>query len=264
MSAPRVIVIGGTGLIGSAVAAHLDAAGCAVTALSRSNYAAHAGAQADVVINCNGNSYRFKANQNPRWDFDASVLSVENSLFDFPCRRYIHVSTIDVYPDLGDPAANREDAPIDASRLHPYGFHKWLAERLVERFGSDPLILRAGTVIGPGLKKGPLYDLLHGAPLHMSPDSELSLIDTGTIARAIAQFIQTPPPHRILNLTGTGPARVRDFCAAAGLGWRLAPGADAVVHRYHVNNDRFQKLFPVDNSMGIAERFLATQNKPQP
>ena len=172
------------------------------------------------------------------------MLTVEKSLFDFKFGRYIYISTIDVYTEPSDPERNREDAPNDPQRLHAYGFHKWLAERMVERFANNSLVLRVGTVIGAGVKKGPLLDLLLGQPLHMSPDSELSLIDTVTITEALAQFVANPPPHRIINLTGTGTALLRKLCTDACLEWRLVPGADQVVCRYNINNSRLRELFP--------------------
>ena len=257
MTPPSLIVLGGTGLIGSAVCGRFKRGGHAVVSVDSKNYARSVGAEADVLINCNGNSYRYKAGQDPRWDFDASVLTVEKSLFDFKFGRYIHISTIDVYPELADPARNREDAAIEPQRLHPYAFHKWLAERLVARFAGRSLILRVGTVIGAGMKKGPLLDLLLGQPLHMSAESELSLIDTATIAEAVVRFVAEPPEHGTLNLTGTGPALLGALCAKAGLKWRLAPGAEQVVYRYNINNARLREHFPVPTSHEIGSRYLA-------
>ena len=257
MSKPSIIVLGGTGLIGAAVCERFRGDGHLVTAINSKNYASHIGAAADVLINCNGNSFRYKASQNPASDFEASVVTAEKSLFDFKFERYFFVSTVDVYDELADPAKNHEAAAIDLRRPPVYGFHKWLAERLVERFAAQPLILRSGTVIGPAMKKGPLFDLLQKAPLHMSPHSELSLVDTATVAAAMAAFVAAPPAHRIINLTGTGPARLRDLCAAVALSWRLAPGAEQVVHRYHINNARLRELFPVQTSHEMGAGCLA-------
>ena len=261
MSGSRVIVVGGTGLIGSAVCAALARRGDDVVSVDSRNYAQHAGAEADVLVNCNGNSYRFKAAQNPQWDFEASVLSVERTLFDFRVQRYVFISTIDVYNDISDPSRNHEGAVIDPARLHPYGFHKWLAERLVERFAKQPLILRTGTAIGAGVRKGPLYDLIRREPLHMSPDSELSLIDVETIAAAIVQFISEPLPQTILNLTGTGFARLRTLCAELALDCAVAPGSESVEWHYNINNDALRASFNVDSSYAMAGRFLAGERK---
>jgi nucleoside-diphosphate-sugar epimerase len=256
MNKPSIIVLGGTGLIGSALCEHFGRAGHQVIAINSRNYAEHRGAQAEVLINCNGNSYRYKAAQDPYWDFEASVLSVQKSLFDFKFKRYFYFSTVDVYNNISDPAQNHEQSAIDTGKLHPYGFHKWLAERLVERFAERSLILRTGTVLGPGMKKGPLFDLAQGQPLRMAIDSELSLIDTATIARATAQFIAASPAHCIINLTGTGFARLRELCAGAGLNWQLAADAEQVTYRYNVCNDRLRQLFPVGSSMQIAMQFF--------
>jgi nucleoside-diphosphate-sugar epimerase len=257
MKSLSVIVLGGTGLVGSAVSACLEQLGHDVLRLNSGNYAGYVGAAADVLINCNGNSYRFKANNDPRWDFDASVLSVEKSLFDFTAGRYLFVSTVDVYPETADSQFNHEDVPIDPRRLTPYAFHKWLAERLVERFAARPLILRLGTVIGPEMKKGPLFDIIKGQQLHMSLQSELSLIDTETIAQAVATFVSQPPEQTIINLTGTGVVRLEELCRLAGLEPALAPGAERIIHHYNLNNLRLRNTFPITSSLEMATRLLA-------
>ena len=93
------------------------------------------------------------------WDFDASVRTVRESVARLRSPFYVLISTVDVYDDVGNLERTTETASIEHRRLTTYGFHKWLAERLVERFASGALILRVGTVIGPMLKKGALFDL---------------------------------------------------------------------------------------------------------
>jgi nucleoside-diphosphate-sugar epimerase len=259
MTKASIIVIGGTGLIGSAVCARLSRDGHKVLSINSKNYSEHIGIHTDVLVNCNGNSYRYKAAKDPRWDFEASVLSVEKSLFDFKYSRYFYVSTIDVYNDISDLSRTQEDAPIRPEQLHPYGFHKWLAERLVERFAANSLILRTGTVIGTEMKKGPLFDLTQNKPLHMSLESELSLIDSTTIADALAEFVSTPPSFRIVNLTGTGSARLRSVLAECGMSGREAPEAEQVMYRYRIDNARLRQLFTVPTSFEMGVRFLKSK-----
>jgi nucleoside-diphosphate-sugar epimerase len=257
MSRRSFIVIGGTGLVGSAVVAHLRGLGAEVLELDSKSYAQAVGRTADVLVNCNGNTFRFKANQNPCWDFRASVESVQRSLFDFDVELYIYVSTIDVYDVLDDPTRNREDSPIDLGRIDPYGFHKWMSERLVEKYARRSGILRCGTVIGPGLKKGPVFDLLEGQPLFMSPESTLSLVDTDLAARAVSAIVEQWPERTTVNVTGTGPAKVTDLAAATRMPARVAPGAERKVHRYHVNNEKLRAMMPVPSSLEIGRRFIA-------
>lgn len=257
MSKRSFIVLGGTGLIGSAVVAHLRRLGGDVLSVNSQTYREAVGRTADVLINCNGNTFRFKANQDPHWDFQASVESVERSFYDFRFGLYVYVSTVDVYPLLNDPEHNSEDCPIDQSAIDPYGFHKWVAERLVEKYAPRSVIFRCGTAIGPGLKKGPVFDLLNRKPLFMSPDSTLSLIDTPRVGEAVSNIVEAWPARTIINLTGTGPARLADLAAAAGVSCQLAPDSAQKVHRYNVNNARLRALMPVPSSLEIGTRFIA-------
>ena len=250
------IVLGGTGFIGSAVCAHLERQGESVISINTKNYADCVGARAKVLINCNGNTFRYRANQDPRWDFEASVVTVERSLFDFRADLYIYISTVDVYDVLHNPGRNHEACPIQTEKLDTYGFHKWLAERLVEKFAARSVILRVGTAVGERLRKGPLYDILNAQPLHMSLDSELTFIDTPTIAKAISAIITTRPTRETINLTGTGSAKLRDLCSKIPLPIQLAVGAEAVMHRYNVNNAKMRGIMPIPTSQEIAEKFL--------
>jgi len=133
MSKKKFIVLGATGVIGSTVVQYLTQEGHGVISINSKNYKDYVGESGDVLVNCNGNSYRYKAQEDPTWDFEESVVSVKNSLFDFQAEHYVYLSTIDVYSNISDPASNSEDAQIDTRQLDTYGFHKWLAERLVEK-----------------------------------------------------------------------------------------------------------------------------------
>ncbi len=256
MADVEYVVIGGSGLIGSAVCAHLRSEGLSVCAVRSQDYATCVGLRARVVVNCNGNTYRFRANDNPRWDFDASVLSVERSLFDVQADLYVYLSTVDVYDCRHDPRKNGEEVPLHPERLDAYGFHKWMAERLVERFAPRSVILRLGTAVGQGLKKGPVYDLLEGQLLHMSADSELTLIDTATIARAVTTVVAQRLQREIFNVTGTGSVRLRDAAARVGVPLRLAEEATEVVYRYDVANAKLARLMPLPTSQAVLDAYL--------
>jgi len=256
MTETDCIVLGGTGLIGSELCAYLERRNCSVLSVASGDYAAKTGARAKVLINCNGNAVRHLAQKNPKWDFEASVSSVERSLFDFSYDRYVYVSTVDVYQDVHDPSRNDEVSTVDPDSLHPYAFHKWLAERLVARFAPRWVIARLGTVIGPGLKKNPVYDLLNGEPLRVSLDSELTLIDTATIARCIETLIQRGGDRDIYNVAATGAVRLRDLQERLGRPVSLEPGAEQIVHRYCINNGKMAGLTPMPTSWEALESFL--------
>ena len=152
---------------------------------------------------------------------------------------------------------NREDCTIDPRQIDAYGFHKWIAERIVEKYASCAVIFRCGTAVGTGLKKGPVFDLLNGKPLFMSPESTLSLIDTTFVAQAVTALVAEWPSHAIINLTGTGPVKVADLAAATGGPCQVVPGGEEKIHRYHVNNVALQAFLSVPSSLEIGQRFIA-------
>lgn len=250
------IVLGSTGLIGSVVRTAFEAEGYEVVAVHSADYDEHTGARADVLVNCNGNTYRYKAATNPRWDFEASVATVARSLFDFGVECYIHISTVEVYNEKGDPGSTREDAVIEPQDLGVYAFHKWIAERLVERHVGRSAILRCGTVVGPALKKGPVYDILNRQPIHMTPDSRLSLVDAATIARAALAAADGRLTDHLLNVTGTGSVSLGELGRLAGVPLCFAADGRSTTHRYDINTERLRRVLPVASSRSIAAEFI--------
>ncbi len=119
--------------MGSHIVAAATRRGWRVVAAGRDDAASWTGTSWDLIINANGQASRFRADQDPWCDFEASVVPVYRSLFDYKYGEYILVSTVDVYgqPDSGE--ATREDTPVDLLALRPYGFHRRLAEIAVMR-----------------------------------------------------------------------------------------------------------------------------------
>ena len=133
----KIFVLGGQGFVGSAIVRRAQRRRHTVTVITRHNYASWRGQPCDLLINANGNSKKFLADQDPSGVFEASVTSVLRSLVDFPCKQYVYLSSIDVYPHVDDCRMNRETAQIDFQLLSRYGLHKYLAEQLVRKYARD-------------------------------------------------------------------------------------------------------------------------------
>lgn len=256
------LVIGATGLVGSSVYAQLKARGEDVVGVNSTTYREHVGSTFGAVINCNGNTWRFRANKEPAWDLEASVRSVERSLADFKFDRYLHISTVDVYDRRDEPANNHEAAAIDSEKLDVYGRHKLMAEGLVLASAAHWNILRLGTVLGPGLKKGPVFDLLENKPLHMSLDSELTFIDTDHIVLAVDAVLAKGWDHEIVNVTGGGSVSLRELAGRVPR-FELAADAGEFVRRYDVNTAKAARLLPLPSTREIAHRFIDQYRRPQ-
>lgn len=238
------IVLGGRGFAGSAVCAQAEAAGFKTTAVGRDNYSESAGSSCDVLINADGNSRKYLAEKDPAADFELSTRSVLKSLMDFRFGIYVYISSIDVYPDKSDSSANRESAEIDLRRLSPYGFHKRMAEQLVLFYAPRRLIIRAGGMVGPGLWKNSVYDLLKGIPPRVHPDSEYQYLHTAELGRIIFRLLAAGAENEIFNVAGRGAISVREIAALIP-GRALAPEqSGAPKERYEVNVEKVSAVAP--------------------
>jgi nucleoside-diphosphate-sugar epimerase len=174
---------------------------------------------------------------------------------DFRCDRCLLLSSADVYADTSDPAQNDEAAAIDPARLSVYGLCKHLAEEVVRNRCRRPVILRLGGLLGPGLRKNPLFDLLTGQPLRAHPDSEFGYIHTDEVARIAARLLAQPDPPAVLNVCGRGLVSVRRLAAWAGRPALAADPAARVAH-YAISHRRLSSFWPIPESAATAEAFI--------
>ncbi len=164
-----IFILGGEGFVGSAYARLLTSLSVEHTLLTRANYAAYVGASCDLLINANGNSKKILANRDPKSEFEMSVSSVVASLSDFKARKYVYLSTGDVYPRQHSPEVTHEDQALDIRAMSRYGLHKYLAEQYVTATHPDWLIFRMGGFVGPGIKKNAIFDILNGPQIWLAP-----------------------------------------------------------------------------------------------
>jgi nucleoside-diphosphate-sugar epimerase len=255
----EIAVIGAGGFAGGHVAAGLAHRSHRVTPICRGE--ALPEHRFDAIIDCNGDARRFWGNQNPLDGFRANVDSVVERLTRMRFGRYVYLSTIDVYGEgRSDRRLNDETRTIAFTGLEPYGFQKWTAERQVEFFAPDHLIIRAGTLIGPGLKKNPIYDALNGAPIRQTTDSTLSLLTVGVLVDSLALMLEQDR-RGIYNLTGTpsvGLTRVLDLVTEtrgrSDQGFRLHP--EQIRTRYDINVDKMHGLRPLPDSETMLRSYL--------
>lgn len=249
-----IFLIGGRGLVGSAFARTLEAAGRPFAVIGRDNYASYRGQSCELLINANGNSRKPLAKEDPLADFDASVRSVRASLIDFRFERYLHVSSCDVYPDCSSPAVTSEDQPLDPARQSAYGFHKYLAEQCVRHGARDWLIFRLGGFVGPGLKKNAIFDILQGGPLWLDPMSQLQFLETDAAARIMLDIVGRGISRHVFNLCGRGVMRLQEAVERTGRQVAVNPGSPRV--RYDVSIERVSRLVEVPETRQAVFDFL--------
>ncbi len=251
-----IFILGGRGLVGSGFARYCERTGRPFSVIHRENYASYAGQSCDLLVNANGNSSKILALRDPKQDFEASVSSVRASLEDFRYKRYVHVSSCDVYPDCSSPETTREELPLDSARQTSYGFHKLLAEQCVQHAADDWLILRFGGFVGPGLKKNAIYDILQGGPLFLDPDSELQFLHTDRAAEIVFRLIEQGIRREIFNLCGRGLVRLQDVIDLRGKAVPVNPNSPTV--RYEVSIEKVSALVEMPETRGAVFEFVSS------
>lgn len=196
-----IFILGGNGFVGSAFSRYCTQTDIPHKVITRQNYADHVGKHCDVLISSHGNASKVLSRKFPQRDYDISVTSTQNALFDFNYKKFVLISSCDIYHDHSSPQNTKETTEPDASKQNTYGFHKLLAEKLVMHHAKKWLIVRLGGMIGDGLKKNPIYDILHGGPMFIDPSSEMQFINTDDVARIVMEINHD---NEIFNICGDG------------------------------------------------------------
>ncbi len=245
--------------MGSAVARYCRENQIEHEIITKQNYRDFIGKQCDILINSNGNSKKFLANQDPFEDFQLSVSSVRSSLIDIKFDKYVFFSSCDVYNDCSEPSLNDEEALIDISKQSAYGFHKYIAEQCVRHAASDWLVIRFGGFIGEGLKKNPIYDIMHGGPLWLDPGSELQYLNTNVAATLVMELIARNIQNETFNLCGDGLVELEEVIREWGKQVEIKPNSPKVL--YNVNVNKVKKYVEIPSSRDAVFDFLRTTDK---
>ncbi|MBI3589613.1 MAG: NAD-dependent epimerase/dehydratase family protein [Candidatus Liptonbacteria bacterium] len=251
-------ILGGRGMLGSDLVKFLGEHH-QTTAIDKDNYSEFQGQEFDVLVNANGNSRRFWANQNILEDFEASTTSVYKSLFDFKFGKYIYISSSDVYPNHSHLDHTREDIFIDPKILSPYGLHKYLSEIIVSNHTQDFLILRCSMMLGQNLKKGPVHDILQNQPLFVTEDSRLQMITTKGVAEVIEELLRRPVKKEVFNVGGRGTVDFQSISQYFGKNISFAKEAKCQI--YEMPTLKLASLippYPLKTSDEYLREFLST------
>jgi dTDP-4-dehydrorhamnose reductase len=192
------------------------------------------GEPCDVLVNCAGFSRMYEAKQNPN-----RMKIVENAVFDrivnIQFDQLIHLSTIhvDSYPE------------------EPYSQIKKGMENRIRMNYPDALILRLGSVIGSGLQKNALYDLVHDEPLWVTEDSRYTYISTEDVAKIIIELIRHPLTG-LLYVGGSGSVSVKEMAELMG---KHPASYGSIQHIIPMDVSRLLEFYPVKTSREYVEEY---------
>jgi nucleoside-diphosphate-sugar epimerase len=127
----------------------------------------------DLVVSAGLPAAKWLANRDPEADW-AGVSRLMAALEEVEASEFVLISTVDAY---GDPVRVYEE-DSGSKGITPYGSHRRAVEDFVrERFPRHHVIRLPG-LLGPGLRKNVLFDLIHERQLEVvNPDSEFQWYD---------------------------------------------------------------------------------------
>jgi len=254
----NVFILGGKGFVGSAMVREAKRRGHSVQIIDVDEYKLFVGHHCDLFINANGNSKKFLADEDPNREFELSFTSVKRSIQDFPCDHYVLCSTADVYTDTSDPGNNREDAAIDICKQSNYGFHKYMAEQYLRHYHPRWMICRFGGFVGHGIVKNPIFDILNGRNLWVSPQSRMQYLNTDKAAETVFSLVEQEQFGEIFNIGGTGTVKLSDVIEWAGKEHTFSTVKENVpVIEYRINTDKVNLYHSIPSSADMVREFVA-------
>jgi nucleoside-diphosphate-sugar epimerase len=164
----------------------------------------------DLVVCAAPSAVKWIANADPESDL-VCIKKLIARLERIKTRRFVLVSTVDVYQNVAD--AN-ELSPLVGPEF-PYGFNRSLLERWVSEKFEFSQIFRVGGVVGPGLKKNPVFDLRNNHNLNLlNANSQLQFLPIQKIRDAIldSRLLEI----REMNLTAP-PVSLGNIAQVAGI-----------------------------------------------
>jgi nucleoside-diphosphate-sugar epimerase len=251
--------------VGSAFARHLARLPVELIEVTRQNYQAQAGKASAIVIEAACNSKKFLADTDPVLDLDLSVAHRSRTLRDFPADVHLHISSVDVYDNLSDPDATREESPIDLARTSHYGLHKLMAEQLVRHHAKRWLIIRLAGMVGAGLRKNPVFDILNRRPLRIHPDSQYQFMSTDEVASDVWRLVEGGCQNEVFNLCGRGVISPRDIAKIAVRDLDLTCLDETQKPRIvNINIEKVSRVFEVGSTENAIRAFVAPATRETP
>ncbi len=172
-------LFGARGFVGQAIFDALKKTDFIVTPVTRESFELNLGKEFDVVINAAMPAARFKAKNNPEWDFTETVEKTQLIFKNTKFKKFVQISSVSARCQLDT----------------VYGRHKAEAEAIVN--DGKTLIVRLGPMFGPTLTKGVLIDMLEGKKVFINGSSRYAFAPLEFVAGWIVRNLDKSGVHEV-------------------------------------------------------------------
>ncbi|MFN5118414.1 MAG: hypothetical protein ACK5FE_04400 [Cyanobacteriota bacterium] len=174
------LIIGHRGFVGSNLSIQIPQA----LGAGKAEIESMAGKQFSNIYCAAPQAQKWWANQNPMEDLD-QVNQLIQSCCKLDCSDSFYLfSTVDVY----DPPIEVTELDSPPSNSHSYGKHRYyLEQELLKVFESRLKIIRLPALVGIGLKKNVVFDLMNDKNVHLiNPNSSFQWFNLDRLQEVIA------------------------------------------------------------------------------
>jgi len=258
-----IFIVGGKGLTGSALVRYAENNNLDYQIIQKENKEEFFGESCDTLIFANGNAVKFKANEDPFFDFEASVSSVAEYVHKIKYKKFALLSTVDVYDKKNSEEFTTENQVIDQIKLEPYGFNKYLAEKYVMDCCPNYIIFRLGGLVGKGLKKNPVYYFIKkDTKVTVSPFSKMNFINTDFVAKIIFKILNLNMKNEIFNVASKNSMIIEKIKEIINYESKFSKDAEHNFQNYIINTNKIQKILNIPTTEeSIKEYFLQNEQK---
>jgi len=205
----------------------------------------------EIFINCSTNSKKYLSKTKNFYEFNNSIKNVKKTIVNFNFKKYILISTCEVYSDKN---ANSEKSNINFRNLSNYGFYKYLCELLIIKETQKWLILRCNGIIGENMKKGPVYDIIHNKKVWANPNSQYQLIHAEDVAKIIIKLIKKKYYNKVYNICSNDSEKIKNISDI--LGFKIKYKKKIPIIKYNLNNNKIKKIFNIKSTKFYLQKFI--------
>ena len=252
-----IFLIGGKGLVGSGFRRYFKKHKIKFKIITRDNKKKFFGKKCNTIIDCNGNGSKRKANNDPTFDFEASVKSVVENLNNIKFNKYIYISTVYTYRNLTNKKDTTEKCQKNSDSISPYGLNKRIAELYVKKLSPTYLIFRLPFIVGPGLKRNSVYDLTHNKKTYYTFNSQINWIHTDTIAKSIITILKKNIKNQIFNLASRDSITIDKVLELCNLKKKDVISSKRTLEKTYINCNKIKKYVPLSNSVDEVKKYIS-------
>ena len=260
-----IFLLGGNGFFGSAFIAYLKKKNIKFKKITKQNYKKFVNKNCDLLINCSTNSKKYIAEKFPTKDFILTPINVLNSIRDFKFKKYLLISTGDVYGFNNIRKSNENLKINDLNLIKTYSFNKILAERILIKSMKPYFIFRMGGMIGDNLRKNLIFDLFNNLPLRFTLNSRFQFIDTKKAAEIIFKITRkTDNQNKIFNLSGKGQISVKKIIEIFKSNYptkKINYFKEMKYVNYKINTRKIEKYVKLPKTVDAIKKFLKKYKK---